>query len=757
MTRPDRYHALDAVRGFALLAGIVLHATMSFFLPIPVADSSQSTTLAVLFFVIHTFRMTLFFVMAGFFARLLLERRGVAGFLTNRATRILVPMIIGWLILLPLITAVMFWSGTRQLSPDTAAAVWATLPSAIIPHAISAVPLTHLWFLYYLCIFYVLALGTRWLFQSLDRSGRAAGLLDRCLGVLLGGYLSPPVLALPLFAVLGFDDRMLMSLGIPTPDAGLVPQVPALVGFGMAFLVGWFVHRQTSLLQQLRAHWAGHLAVAAALTVLCLTVLHVNPGAATGWLLGSAVWSRAVYVACYLASVWYWSLGITGAALRFCSGESAVRRYVADSSYWLYLAHLPLVFFLQVLFAPLPWQWAIKFPLIVGTALAVLLLSYHYLVRPTFIGELLNGRRYPRRRELQRRAAVAEAVAVNAAVCPVTAGAPAPSSAATAAGVPGLPAPAVVTVAAAMAAVNDAAANDPSAAEPLAELRGVYKRYGKLTALDGLDLTVNRGELLALLGPNGAGKSTAISLCLGLTQPDAGEARLFGRSPLEIDARRDIGVMMQDALLAPELRVRELIELTTSYYPHPMSVREVIELTGTQGIAERRYGKLSGGQKRQAQFALAVCGQPRLLFLDEPTAGLDVQARETMWRTIRALLELGSSIVLTTHYLEEAEALADRVAVLNHGQLIACGSVGEIRSIVSRREISCSTTVTESVARAWPEVLKASRDARRLHLTAADAESVVRRLLATDPGLRELEVRQAGLAEAFAVLTKEAA
>src|SRR5215469_3340169 len=396
MTPPDRYHALDAVRGFALLAGILLHATMSFFLPIPAADSSQSSTLAVLFFVIHTFRMTLFFFIAGFFARLLLERRGVAGFLKNRSARILGPMIVGWLILSPLVTSTMFWSATRRLSADAAASVWGTFPAAIIPHSLSTVPPMHLWFLYYLCMFYLIALASRSVLQLLDRAGIVRGALDRSLGALLGSYFSPWVLGLPLFALLGFDDRMLLSLGIPTPDTGLVPQAPGLVGFGMAFLVGWFVHRQSALLEQVRKRWAGHLAVAAALTVLCLTVLHVNPGATAGWLRGSAVWSRAVYAACYLASVWYWSLGITGAALRFCSGESAVRRYVSDSSYWLYLAHLPLVFFLQVLFAPLPWHWAIKFPLIVGIALAVLLLSYHYLVRPTWIGWLLNGKRYPR-------------------------------------------------------------------------------------------------------------------------------------------------------------------------------------------------------------------------------------------------------------------------------------------------------------------------------------------------------------------------
>jgi ABC-type multidrug transport system ATPase subunit len=294
-------------------------------------------------------------------------------------------------------------------------------------------------------------------------------------------------------------------------------------------------------------------------------------------------------------------------------------------------------------------------------------------------------------------------------------------------------------------------------AEVLAELRGARKCYGKTVALDGVDLTVRRGEILAVLGPNGAGKSTAISLWLGLTQPDSGSVRLMGQSPLEVDSRRGVGVMVQEANLAPLLRVRELIDLTTSYYPQPLSVDETLALTHTQPLALRRYGKLSAGQKRQAQFALAVCGRPRLLFLDEPTVGLDVQARETMWRAIRDLRSGGCSIVLTTHYLEEAEALADRVVVLAQGRVIASGSVDEVRSLVSRKHVSCSCTVTPDEVRRWPGIVSAEGDAGRMHITAIDAEAVVRRLLAADVNLRNLEVRQAGLAEAFVELTKEAA
>jgi len=282
----------------------------------------------------------------------------------------------------------------------------------------------------------------------------------------------------------------------------------------------------------------------------------------------------------------------------------------------------------------------------------------------------------------------------------------------------------------------------------LAELRGVSKRFGKVRALDRLDLQVRPGELLALLGSNGAGKTTAISILLGLQRPDTGVARLFDR--------RQVGVMMQEVALAPELRVREHIDLVASYYPAPLPVAAVMELTHTTAIAHRPYGKLSGGQKRQAQFAMAICGRPKLLFLDEPTVGLDVQARQLLWDTLGELVRAGAAIILTTHYLEEAEALADHVAVLARGRLIASGTVSEIRAVVGRKRINCASTLSAEQVGSWPGVDSVDRDRRQLHITASNAEDVVRRLLAADGKLEELEVRRAGLAEAFTELTHEA-
>ncbi|MEO8062186.1 MAG: ABC transporter ATP-binding protein [Pseudomonadota bacterium] len=288
-------------------------------------------------------------------------------------------------------------------------------------------------------------------------------------------------------------------------------------------------------------------------------------------------------------------------------------------------------------------------------------------------------------------------------------------------------------------------------------MRGITKRYGAVTALNGIDLDLHRGELLAVLGPNGAGKSTAIALWLGLVEADAGEVALLGGSPLDAARRRGLGVMMQDVELYKELHVRELVALASSYYGNPLSVDETLRRAGIISLADRRYGKLSGGQKRQAQFAVAICGRPKVLFLDEPTVGLDIQAREALWTNVRRLLAEGCSIVLTTHYLEEAEALATRVAVVNKGRVIASGSVPEMRALVARRQISCETALTPEVIRTWPGVSEATRDHARLHIVATDAESIVRRLLATDPTLSRLEVREAGLSEAFNELTKEAA
>jgi len=690
----ERLHALDAVRSFALLLGVAFHAMLSFIPGMPpgiwaISDNSPSPFLADSSFVAHSFRMTLFFFIAGFFARLLHQRLGTRGFWANRGQRIAVPLVVGWMLVFPAIAFV--WTLGLQKTFHGA-------PPAMpeMPKTPGAFPLTHLWFLYQLLWIYAGALAVRSLVVRLDPHQKLRGLVDR---VTVGGLRWPAgalMLGLPLASALLSLPVWLPVMGIPTPDQSLIPQLPATVGYGTAFAFGWLVQRAPEALAALRSRWLPHLALAAASSAVCLYVLKTQP------MFGMPEPSKLLFALSFVASAWAWSLGLTGAALRFLSGHRPAVRYVADASYWIYLAHLPVVAGLQVWVADWPLHWSLKYPFIVATSVGLLLLSYHFLVRSTLIGKVLNGKTYPRR--------AAEPV------------------------VPGKPEGDVV-----------------------ASLQGVSKRYGNLEALTRVDLDLKRGELLALLGPNGAGKSTAISLWLGLNEADSGVVRLLGGAPQQIDRRLGLGVMMQDVELPKDLKVHELVALSASYYERPMTVKQALERAGIVDLAHRPYGKLSGGQKRQVQFALAICGRPQVLFLDEPTVGLDIQAREAMWQNIRALLREGCSVLLTTHYLEEAEALATRVAVLNKGRLIASGSVDEMRALVSRRHIRCDTTLPPVEVRRWAGVVDVACDHSQLSIVATDAESVVRRLLAADPQLSRLEVKQAGLNDAFNELTREAA
>jgi ABC-type multidrug transport system ATPase subunit/peptidoglycan/LPS O-acetylase OafA/YrhL len=694
-TNHERVHALDAVRGFALLAGVVLHAAMSF-LPgfaatgWPIVDRTPSVALGLTFFVIHIFRMTAFFMIAGFFAHLLYHRRGPRAFAANRALRIVVPLVVGWIVVFPMIVATFLWAASSTTNTATAPPVAAPL---------LAFPLTHLWFLYVLVLLYAGVMVLRPVVDWIDSRNSLRALVDRLIAGLVKSATAPVVLGIPVFIALATASEWRRWFGIPTPDQSLIPNLPATAAFTTAFMFGWLAHRQPELLKAWQRQWAVHLAVAIATTLACLSIAGTAPD------FGAAPDDRTttIYAALYALGSWTWTFAIVGIALRFLAGDSPARRYVSDASYWIYIMHLPLVFLLQATVMDLPWPSSIKFVVIVGGALAVLLASYHLAVRRTFIGEVLNGTR------------------------PVIRSAAGPAS------------PADLRL------------------QPHAELVGARKRYGATMALDGVDLAVRPGELLAVLGPNGAGKSTAISLMLGLLDPDEGTATLFGRSPHDVDARQGVGVMMQEVGLPPELKVRELVDLGCRYYPAPLTVDEALRLTNTNELANRSYGKLSTGQKRQVQFALAVCGRPTVLFLDEPTVGLDLQAREVLWATIRRLVASGVSIVLTTHYLEEAEALADRVIVLARGRVIASGSVNEMRALVDRKRVRCQTTVPLEQIRSWPGVASAEMDGDYVAIVATDADAVVRRLLDADAKARDLEVRRAGLAEAFAALTQEAA
>ena len=290
----------------------------------------------------------------------------------------------------------------------------------------------------------------------------------------------------------------------------------------------------------------------------------------------------------------------------------------------------------------------------------------------------------------------------------------------------------------------------------LAHLRNARKSYGKLLALDDMDLQLRSGQVLALLGANGAGKSTAVSVMLGLVQAEQGEASLLGQPPLSMDARRHTGVMLQSTALPDTLKVGELLAMTRGYYAQPLSVADCVAMAGLEGLLDRRYGKISGGQQRRVQFAMAICGRPQVLFLDEPTTGLDIEARQQMWSAIRERAAAGCAVLLTTHYLEEAEALADHVVVMQAGRTLAEGSVAQIRERVLQRRIRCHTQVDERDIAEWAGVRHVQRDGNVVEIQAEPVEPVVARLLAEDPRLSALEVHRAGLADAFLEITRKA-
>ena len=288
----------------------------------------------------------------------------------------------------------------------------------------------------------------------------------------------------------------------------------------------------------------------------------------------------------------------------------------------------------------------------------------------------------------------------------------------------------------------------------LARLAGAGKRYGQVTALDGLDLAVHAGQVLAVLGANGAGKTTALGLLTGRIGPDAGHAELFGRDPRDPAARRGIGVMLQDGDLPDTLRVAEHVRLFSSYYPAPRHLDDTLALAGLADLARRPYGALSGGQKRRVQFALAICGRPPLLFVDEPTVGLDVEARRGFWEVIRRLRAEGTAIVLTTHYLEEADALADRVVLMAGGRVLADDTPARIKGLAAGKRVLARSRLGTATVAAWPEADGVEVRDGRLDVGTRQPEALLRRWLAADGQLSELEVRPLPLEDAVLALTE---
>jgi ABC-2 type transport system ATP-binding protein len=288
----------------------------------------------------------------------------------------------------------------------------------------------------------------------------------------------------------------------------------------------------------------------------------------------------------------------------------------------------------------------------------------------------------------------------------------------------------------------------------VATLEHVFKSYGDIHALSDVSLHIHAGEVLALLGPNGAGKTTAISLLLGLIRPTKGEVKLFGGNPQSLESRSRTGVMLQISGVPETLKVKEHLELYRSYYPNPLGMKELLESSGLMGLENRLYGKLSGGQKQRLHLAIAMCGNPDLIFLDEPTTGLDVSSRRSLWEQVRLLIGKGRTVVLTTHYLEEADALADRIAVIDKGQIIADGSPSDIKAKTAGQKIRAVTKLPLETIKGLPGVTGVRQDGAAVEVLVSRAEPVVLSLLQQDKNLSGLEVSSAGLEDAFLALTQ---
>jgi ABC-2 type transport system ATP-binding protein len=287
-----------------------------------------------------------------------------------------------------------------------------------------------------------------------------------------------------------------------------------------------------------------------------------------------------------------------------------------------------------------------------------------------------------------------------------------------------------------------------------AELIDATKNYGSLQALKGISLSIGAGEVVAMLGPNGAGKTTSISLLLGLRKPTSGSAKLFGMKPTDRRARSRTGVMLQESGVPQVLKVSEMIDLFRSYYPSPMPTARVIELAGLEEKAQSQNKDLSGGQRQRLYFALAICGDPDLIFLDEPTVGLDVESRRSFIQSIKGFIASGKTIVLTTHNLDEADELARRVVVIDHGLIIADASPDEIKAKVIGRRVSFTSVkpLTQTDFDGLP-VMHSEIQGSHYVLVTSEPEALLRELFRRGADIRDLEVAGAGLEEAFLSLT----
>jgi ABC-2 type transport system ATP-binding protein len=298
----------------------------------------------------------------------------------------------------------------------------------------------------------------------------------------------------------------------------------------------------------------------------------------------------------------------------------------------------------------------------------------------------------------------------------------------------------------------------PTSPEAGVQACGLVKSFngpeGRVHAVREVDFTIAPGETVALLGPNGAGKTTTIDMILGLLEPDGGTVTVFGRPPAAAVRAGSVGGMLQTGALLRDLNVRELVAMMAALYPDPLDVDEVLAMTNLKPIAGRRTQKLSGGETQRTRFAVALVSNPELLILDEPTVALDVESRRDFWTAMRAFAGRGKTVLFATHYLEEADAYADRVVLLARGRVVADGPPTEVKALVGTRTIRATLpAVPAEELERLPGVTHAERRGESIALSCADSDAAVRALLAAYPAARDLEISGAGLEQAFLQLT----
>ncbi|KAA2266052.1 ABC transporter ATP-binding protein [Solihabitans fulvus] len=289
-------------------------------------------------------------------------------------------------------------------------------------------------------------------------------------------------------------------------------------------------------------------------------------------------------------------------------------------------------------------------------------------------------------------------------------------------------------------------------------IAGLRKHYGEVRAVDGVNLVIAPGEVVALLGPNGAGKSTTVDMLLGLSKPDAGDITVFGQTPRQAVSAGSIGAMLQTGALLEDATVAETVGLFAALHHRPLPLAEALERAGIADLADRRSTKLSGGQKQRVRFALALVSDPDLMVLDEPTVAMDVETRRQFWRSMRHFTDSGRTVLFATHYLEEAQEFADRVVLMRSGRIVADGSVAEVRAMVSGRTLRAIVSgATEGTLANLAGVRAVELRGEQAVLTCDDSDLAVRALLHTFPQARDIEINAVGLEDAFLALTSEGA